>query len=171
MRPELGVGYVSTSATFSGTDWSLSGAGGTFGLAIGGALSENFILGFHVWDIVASSPDLTVGGQTASTTSDTSAGVVGYGVLLNWYFMPSNIYFAVTPSITRLVVSDSSGSGNSEWGFGLRAALGKEWWVSDHWGLGVSGSLAFSSNKDSSASGAPDWSTFGFGVALSATYN
>jgi hypothetical protein len=84
---------------------------------------------------------------------------------------PSNIYLAVTPSLTRLVMDDGTSSATTEWGFGLRGAVGKEWWVSDNWGVGVSGSLAFSSNKDSSASGAPTWSTVSFGIGVSATYN
>jgi hypothetical protein len=170
-RPELGFGYMNASTSLGGVDFSVKGSGAALGLAFGGAVSEGFIVGAQVWDVVASSPTITMGSTTVSTNSSTSAGVVGYGVLLNWYMQPSNIYLAVTPSLTRLVMDDGTSSATTEWGFGLRGAVGKEWWVSDNWGVGVSGSLAFSSNKDSSASGAPTWSTVSFGIGVSATYN
>jgi hypothetical protein len=106
----------------------------------------------------------------SGSNSDSNAALVGYGLLLNWYF-PSNLYFALTPSFTRLTSSNGSSSGNSEWGFGLRAALGKEWWVSNHWGLGAVAGFALSSNKDMADAGAPTWTTVGFNVSLSATFN
>jgi hypothetical protein len=172
IRPELGVGYVSTKGTQDGVTLKVSGSGATLGLAIGGAVTENFILAAQVWDIVASSPDAEVsgGGLSASGSVDGTSAVVGYGVLLNWY-LQNNVYLAVTPSLTRLVLEDGSSTGTSEWGVGLRGAVGKEWWVSNNWGLGLAASLAFSSNKDSSASNAPTLRTTGFGLTFSATYN
>jgi hypothetical protein len=170
IRPEVGLSYLSTSASSGGLDLKLSGGGATLGLAIGGAVSEDFIVAGQVWDYVVSDPTVTLNGQSG-TASGSSVGLVGYGVLLNWYFPPSNLYVAVTPSITRVAISDSSNNtGTTEWGFGLRAAVGKEWWVSDHWGLGLDANVALSSNKDSGGSSA----TFGsaaIGVSFSATYN
>jgi len=52
----------------------------------------------------------------------------------------------------------------------LVLALGKEWWVSDHWGLGVAGHISFSSNQDPVASN-NTLTTWAFGAAFSATYN
>jgi hypothetical protein len=169
-RPEFGFGYVSSSASAGGIDYATKGGGASLALAIGGAVSENFIIGAQAWDIVAISPTVELGGMSASTSSDTSSGVVGYGLLLNWY-LPGNTYLALTPSLTRLTLSDNGKDFVSEWGFGLRAVFGKEWWVSNHWGLGLAGGLGFSSNKDSAEAGAPTWKTFGFSVNLSATYN
>ena len=172
IRPELGLGYFGASASSGGIDLSVKGGGANFGLAIGGAVSEDFILAGQVWDYVASSPTVTIksNGSELSGTADGSAGLVGYGLLLNWYFMPSNLYAAVTPSFTRLVASNGTSSSTSEWGFGVRGAFGKEWWVSDHWGLGLAGSLALSSNKDS-GSGSPTWGSWALGLSFSATYN
>ena len=172
IRPELGFGYLNSSASQSGTDFTISGSGAGLGLAIGGAVSENFIVAGQVWDYVASRPDVKIsgGGSSISGASDSDAGLVGYGVLLNWYLQPSNAYLAVTPSFTRLVSSNGSSSSTSDWGFGVRGAVGKEWWVSDHWGLGLNASLGLSSNKDK-GSGAPTFGTACFGVNFSATYN
>jgi hypothetical protein len=170
IRPELGFGYFSSSASQGGTDATISGGGGVFALAIGGAVSENFIVAGQVWDYIASSPTLKVNGVNIPISNGSSAGVVGYGVLLNWYLQPSNLYIAVTPSFTKLVSSDGTSSETSEWGFGVRGAVGKEWWVSDHWGIGLAASLALSSNKFS-GSGQPSWGSAAFGLTCSATYN
>lgn len=172
IRPELGFGYFAAGASQNGLDLSITGSGPGLALAIGGAVSENFIIGGQVWDYIASKPTVTLkgGGLDLSATADADAGLVGYGVFLNWYFMPSNMYLAVTPSLTRLVSTDGTDTATSDWGFGVRGAFGKEWWVSDNWGLGLAASLALSSNKDSGA-GAPTIGTFCIGLSFSATYN
>jgi hypothetical protein len=173
-RPELGFGYAHSSASSGGGDLTVKGGGGSFALAVGGAVLENFIVGAQVWDVVSMSPTVEASnGSTsasAGTSSDASSGVVGYGLLLNWY-LPNNVYLALTPSFTRLAASDGDSNSVSEWGFGARAALGKEWWVSNHWGIGAAGGIALSSNKDSPDAGAPSWTTLAFSVSLSATYN
>jgi len=60
---------------------------------------------------------------------------------------------------------------DSEIGIAGQAALGKEWWVSEHWGLGLKGEFTVTSNKDSAAANAPTWTGYAFGVSFSATYN
>jgi len=174
IRPELGFGYFGTSASQGGITQKLSGGGGVFALAIGGAVSEDFILAGQVWDYVASDPTLSIsgGGFDGSGTVNGSAALVGYGVLLNWYFMPGNLYVAVTPSLTKVASIDENGdTDTTDWGFGARVGLGKEWWVSDHWGLGLAGSIALSSNKYSVGGGSLTYGTFCAGLTFSATYN
>jgi hypothetical protein len=173
IRPELGFGYFGASASQGGVTLKVSGGGAALGLAIGGAVSEDFIVAGQVWDYVVSEPTVSMSGggfDFSGTATDGSAGLVGYGVLLNWYFMPGNWYAAVTPSLTRIVTSDGTSDFTSEWGFGVRGAFGKEWWVSDHWGLGLAASLALSSNKDAGTD-PPTFTTFCAGLTFSATYN
>ena len=55
-------------------------------------------------------------------------------------------------------------------GLGLKLAVGKEWWVSDHWGIGVAGQFFISRNDDPDAT-TVKLTTLGGGVAFSATYN
>jgi hypothetical protein len=173
VRPELGFGYMTSSASQGGDSITMSGGGAGFALAVGGAVAEDFIVAGQVWDIVVSDPSVSVtagGTKITGTASGTNAGVVGYGVLLNWYLQPSNVYLAVTPSLTRLVSDNGTTSSTSDWGFGARGAVGKEWWVSHHWGLGLAASVGLSSNRDS-GSGTPTWGTAAFAVTFSATYN
>ncbi|GAC1537636.1 MAG: hypothetical protein NVS2B9_03980 [Myxococcales bacterium] len=49
-------------------------------------------------------------------------------------------------------------------------ALGKEWWGSSHWGLGLAAHLSMSVNQESGTN-PPTWTGWGATVAFSATYN
>jgi hypothetical protein len=168
IRPDLGFGYHSMSASSNGTDVSISGFAGTFGFAAGGALSENSILAFHLWDNVVTNPTVSSGSSSVSTT-DATLSLIAIGPEYTRY-SASNVYFSITPSLTRATLTGNGTTSDTNWGFGLRAALGKEWWVGDHWGLGVVGHLSFSVNQDS-GSNAPTWTSWGGTLAFSATYN
>jgi hypothetical protein len=167
-RPDLGFGYLTTAASQNGSDVSIGGLGETFGIAVGGAVSENSILAVHLWDAEANDPELSANGTTISTT-DSSLSLMGVGPEYT-YYTAQNFYFSLSPSLTHISTSSGSQSGESDWGLGLRAAVGKEWWVSDHWGMGLAGHLSMSTNQDSVADG-PTWSSWAFSVAFSATYN
>jgi hypothetical protein len=167
LRLDAGIGYMGTTA--SDIDASIKGGAGSFGLVIGGAVAENFILGADLWDTVVFSPTFKQGGVSVSGT-DTSLTLAGFGVNLTYYFMPANVYVSVSPSITTVSLTRGGLSGSTDAGFGMKLGVGKEWWVSDHWGLGVAGQFFFASNKDSGA-GSPTWSSTAFSVAFSATYN
>ena len=99
-----------------------------------------------------------------------SLSLVGVGLNLTYYFMPANIYVSLSPSITTLNLTASGVTGSTENGFGMKIALGKEWWVGNHWGIGVAGQFFFASNKDKGTN-PPTWSSTAGGIAFSATYN
>ncbi len=166
---DLGLGALASSASTPIGDVKLSGGGGNFSIAAGGAVAENFILAGHIWDHVVSDPKVEVGGISGTATNST-LGLVGYGLNLTYYFRPSNLYLSATPSVTVLTVKSGGQSYDTEAGFGVQLAVGKEWWVSDHWGLGLNGQLAVASNKDKGA-GAPTWGSAAIAIAFSATYN
>jgi len=168
IRPDLGFGYASMSASQNGTDASIGGLAGTFGFAAGGALSENSILAFHLWDLVVTNPDVTINNSTFNNANATLT-IIALGPEYTAYFS-NNAYFSITPSLSRATLATSGNSADTNWGFGLRAAIGKEWWVGDHWGLGVVGHISFSVNEDA-GSNPPTWSGWGATVAFSATYN
>ena len=176
LRLQLGIGYTSMSASMNGTDVSVAGAGPGFGIAVGGAVNSHLIIYGTVIDSEASDPEVKVNGQSqGSTNNGTSAGVVGIGAGLA-YYLDSNLFFAGSLLASRLVVDDSNGNslGKSEWGFTFEGLLGKEWWVSDNWGLGVSGQLLLGAMKDHATiagEAVPTWTLAAFSVLFSATYN
>src|SRR5438552_16887763 len=66
----LGLGYLSTKASQGGVDATVRGAAGAFGLAAGGALTENSILAHHIWDVVVSDPTFKSNGTTVNNPPD-----------------------------------------------------------------------------------------------------
>lgn len=167
LRLDAGPGYTSTSA--SAIDATMKGGSFNFGLVVGGAVSEDFILGGDIWGTTVFSPTFTQAGTSFSGTN-ASFSLTGFGLNLTYYFMPANVYVSVSPSLTTVSLTEGGMSGSTDTGFGMKLAVGKEWWVGDHWGIGVAGQFFFASNKDKGTN-PPTWSTTAGGVAFSATYN
>lgn len=166
-RPDAGVGYVSMRASQNGMDASIAGAAATFGFAAGGALSENSILAFHVWEAVMQDPSISMGGQAA--TGGSTVTLLAFGPEYTLYTR-QNLYLSFSPSLTRIRLQTNGMTGDTNWGLGMRAALGKEWWAGEHWGLGVVGQLSVSVNQDGGQD-APTWTSWAGTVSFSATYN
>ena len=162
IRPDLGFGYMTSSEA----GVTISGFSGIGGLAIGGAIQENDILAVHIIDAVAQNPTVSAGGAS-TTAQDTSFMMWGIGPQYTHYFMPSNMYVSTTLSLTRMHIDSGGASGDSDWGFGTRVGVGKEWWAGDHWGLGLAGHISFSTNPDAGNT----LTTWAFALAFSATYN
>ena len=162
---DVGGGYFTTSTSQSGVSLSASGAAMLLSLAVGGAVGEDWILAGELWGTAAPSP----GGSIASGAT---IGLSGVGLNVTHYFMPLNLFLSLTPSATVVSIDTGNGgtAGRTELGFGAKVALGKEWWVGDHWGLGVALQASFGINKDQGTA-PPTWTSFGGGVVFSATYN
>jgi hypothetical protein len=150
---------------------TVSGPAGVFGFVIGGAVAENIILGAHIYDGVVVNPTVSLSSGQSATTTNASLTLYGIGPEFTYYWMPSNIYFSGTIALTRISMTANGNSSDSNVGFGSRLALGKEWWVSDHWGMGLAGHVSSSWNKDSGSGNAPTLTTWAFALAFSATYN
>jgi hypothetical protein len=173
LRLDLGLGYMDSSTSVDRTFFSFDashGGAGEFAFALGGAVRENFIVAGEFWSSWTPSPTLRSQGASVPTGGTFSNALLALGPTFTWYLMPENVYFSATPSLTWLDFSDAFDSFQSDVGFGTRLALGKEWWVGPHWGLGVSGWFAFSFNKEGGGSDAT-WRTFLGGVAFTATLN
>jgi hypothetical protein len=81
--------------------------------------------------------------------------------------MPANVYVSIAPGVSRLMFVSGDVTVNGDWGPGGKLALGKEWWVGDHWGLGIAAELLVSFNKQA---GDPR-TTIAPGLTFSATFN
>ena len=163
LRLDAGIGYLSSSTSTAGA--SRDGASGSLGLLIGGAVAENVILAGDIWGTAMLS-----GSSMMSQSSEMSYGLGGIGLNLTYYFMPTNIYLSASPSLTFITSMrhDGNTADRSNAGIGIKLAVGKEWWVGDHWGLGVAGQLVVSRNDGPTGS---KFTSLGGGVAFSATYN
>jgi hypothetical protein len=163
---DIGVGYLSSSPSQPSGASSVSGAALPFSIVIGGAVAEDWILAGDLWAAAGPSP-------SGSSWGNTAFGGLGFNV--THYFMPANVYISLTPSFTSLVFDTNQGYQNfadrAATGFGVKVAVGKEWWVSDHWGLGVAAQGYFAANKGNGIAAGTNWTTWGGGFVFSATYN
>lgn len=171
VHADIGFAGSSSSAKEYGESAEMSGGGGAFSVAVGGAVVPNLILGGEIWGVGVSEPEARDWDGTRYDMIDTTLSAYGLGPRITYYAMPVNLYFSLTPSFTQLALSDdySEYSEESRWGFGLRGAIGKEWFVSPRWGLGLAGVMHASGNKW--PEGGPRWKTWGAGLVFSASYN
>ena len=145
---------------FSYTEWTkksdsfdeitISGSGVSSRTQIGLALDENLILFYD--------SGLTIVGNVEEAIIDAGLG-------LNYYFMPINIYASF--SVLSSASSHDVWNNESTNGLGINFIVGKEWWVSDNWGIGAAMYLHHRTNDTENS----DVSSYSIGLLFSATYN
>jgi hypothetical protein len=168
IRPDVGFGYMSMSASGGGP--SIGRVAATLGIAVGSAVSENNLIAFHIWSSAIGNPS----GSASPGQFDKFFALTGFGFEYTAY-SSQNFYFSISPSVTHLHlynVNDTDPDKDSNWGLGARLGVGKEWWVADHWGVGVVAHLSGSVNYDALNRNVNAWwSTWTATIAFSATYN
>lgn len=160
------TGPASLDISLKNSPTSIGGGGGIFSFALGGAVAENLILFGEMTNILVLDPTVTLDNKDFQTRN-ASAGVTAIGPGLSYYFMPINIYLSGTLLFARTRLEDEVSTASSEYGVGAKLALGKEWWVSTNWGLGLAGSATFAQMPD----GADTVTSSSYGLMFSATYN
>jgi hypothetical protein len=176
LRLTLGFGGASMkekldASVLSATSMEISGFSGTFSFDIGAALTDGLVLHARLSDFVMTSPSVKVNGMTLGSANNSTFGAILFGPALTYYFMPINLYLTAAVGGSWLNVQNRNGdSATSGGGLGLNFDLGKEWWVSDNWGLGVALRFWYShvSGKDSSIGYSDNF--LGYGIVFSATY-
>lgn len=168
MRLSLGFGGAATS----GAGEKYSGASVAFGAAFGGAITRHLVL--YGEFLLHSIPAPTFSGFGSSQTLDgTEVDILGFGPGIAYYFMPLNLYLSGTLLLQQVQLSDTNDSSNSvaltKTGLGCSLMVGKEWWVSEDWGIGVAAQLLFGSAKDRYADA--HWTSRGVAIMFSSTYN
>jgi hypothetical protein len=155
------------SMSASTGDMKITGLAATLGVALGGAVSEDHIVAFHIWDTLIGNPSTS--GSGLSSNLDGRFDLFSLGIEYTAY-SKQNFYISISPSLTRARVEGNGSSSDTKWGFGARVGVGKEWWASDHWGLGAVAHVSASFNEDSGSNG-PTWTTWATTIAFTATYN
>lgn len=164
----LTQGFGAGSVTGDGTKYS----GGSFGFsaAFGGALRPRLILYGEFLFHVVPNPKGNTQVDKPTLAGNPVAGL-GLGPGIAYYFMPLNLYLSGSLLLqqTLLVKSYSDGSdGQLTTGLGLSFMVGKEWWVSSDWGLGVAAQLFLASSREQSGT---QWDTGALAILFSATWN
>jgi hypothetical protein len=166
----LGGGFTSISGSDgNGGTLKISGGGPSFAVAVGGAVAPNLAIFGNLFFTSASQPNLTDGGVNLGQAGG-DALVGGFGAGVVYYFMPVNIYLSGAIAAVDFQADDSNGKTTyqSDTGVGFEGMIGKEFWVSEHWGLGAALEFVGASMKDKDNSSIT-WSAGAFNVLFSAT--
>lgn len=159
-----------TSAVLS-TD--ISGAGGAFSIDIGGAPVDDLNIHLRISTFTMVDPTVTVDAAGISDELNGSFGSSFFGLGLTYYFMPINLYITAALGVSRLTVdidSDNEDPRGTDAGFGFNFDVGKEWWVSDNWGLGLAGRFVLVSGTTNDADLETAFGMTAFALLFSATY-
>jgi hypothetical protein len=171
LRLHLGAGETHFSGAYgNGNTVTASGGSGSFGVAIGGAVAPNFIVFGTVFG-VGFSPSVKIGGVDAGL-NNSSAALAGIGVGAAYYFEPANLYLSGALALTSAEIDDANSNPiyQTRDGIGVQLMVGKEWWISQDWGIGLAGEFIGASMKDKGDSSVT-WSADTFSILFSATYN
>lgn len=150
-----------------GDENSIRGGSHASNLAIGAMVSENLAIHADAFHVVLFEPESLINGKSAGTVPGRYiAGGLGAGV--TYYFMPSNLYLSGALNFVALEANLGGWRLQTDAGMGIDFLIGKEWWVSDNWGIGVAGQFVYTLVPSR-------WDTihnsFGAAVLFTATYN
>jgi hypothetical protein len=173
VRLHLGGGFTSIVGS-NGTRFS--GGGVSLGFALGGVITRNLIIFGTVAGTIIMDPTVTRdGGLQASyvNLAGSSASVGGTGAGAAYYLEPVNAYLSGALMLVTFELDDASNNAilRSETGIGFQAIIGKEWWVSTNWGLGIAGELYVGRMMKDKGDPSINWTSNAFSILFSATYN
>jgi hypothetical protein len=172
LQMHLGAGFTSFTASggSSGTE-SYSGRGIGFHLAVGAGVTENVALFGSVLTSSIGNYDLTVAGTDMGKVN-AGAGLDWVGLGAIYYFEPLNLYVSGAFGLANVNVQDPAFNTirRSNRGLAVEGMIGKEWWVSRHWGLGAALDLLGATKMQDKTDSAVSWSADAFNILFSATY-
>jgi hypothetical protein len=152
-------------------DTTVSGGGAAFGIALGHSVGTggNVVFG-EFYNAVASQPTIEQYGSSYETPEGATAALFGLGVGLHHYF-PSNAFVGVTLGGSQLAFQYDTNvePEYTDWGIGVSFMVGKEWMVSQNWGLGVAGQVAAARMDAQDTEN--EWRASAWEILFSATYN
>lgn len=161
------------------SDWSVAGTGFTAAVALGAAILPNLVVFAELTHSVASDPTRKINADPATKLTDYDVDLAGFGPGLAYYLVPVNLYFSGTLTFPKLTssyngVSGSEASGTDLYivtnvGIGATLMVGKEWWASANWGLGVAGIVHLASMSATTEDARV--TARALSLVLSATYN
>ncbi len=170
-----GVNFADISAKVENQyDMKFKGAGGVFDFKIGGALKENLILHATLVSKSMSGPEISLSGKSENSSNNLTIGEAMIGAGLTYYVMPTNIFLSASIGLGNftLINSDNDTSVSTDRGFSMQLKVGKEWWVSKRWGLGVALTYSKSKLTNTPGGGIEEFmNSDNFGILFNATLN
>ena len=134
--------------------------------------APNLALFGNIFLTIASQPQVSGTGYYNISGQATGDGLIGgFGGGIVYYFMPANVYISGVLATTQFEASDadSKTTYSSDYGIGFEGMIGKEFWVSDHWGLGAALEFIGASSMKDKDNTNFSWSAGAFNLLFSAT--
>lgn len=171
MRFTLGFGYSGAESERGAPDeLAVSGTSSSYSFDIGAAVAENWILHARYSDLTMYDPTVSVAIDAFGESEGVGLSSTLLAPAVTYSFMPANIYLTLALGVAWLEI-DRSTTSHSDAGFGANLDLGKEWWVSDNWGLGLTARFWFTNVNVPESFSEVAYNMFGSAVLFSATYN
>jgi hypothetical protein len=173
INASLGVGWLHTeSHGKNGGELVVSGRGTPLALSIGYVFAKNLVLSWDYCYLHVGHPSL---GDDYSSVGIVNLGWEGTGPGARLY-LPLNTFVGGSLLLSKVRINngnpDDSRYGlrwDSEYGITGRVSLGKEFWATDNWGLGLVGEALF--GRLPGHDNWPTFSTRGFSLMASSTFN
>lgn len=170
LRLTLGLGYEGLAMSDgAGTQVDLSGFGVSSSISLGGVVAENLALHGDFFGLSAVGPNASVNGEEFGSLSDSSVSLIGLTVGVTHWIMPLNLYLSGAIGLAKANIDIGNTNFEADWGFAVRALIGKEWWVAADWGLGIKAELIWANVPTDEDQGSASF--VGFNVGMSVTYN
>lgn len=175
MRLSGGFGFSNAAFDDPG-ETTLSGFGGMGSFKFGATIARNVALGVDLFGLNMFEPSVSQNGDDLGNAEGTRASVGAIGLGGTFYVMPANLYIAASAGVGLGTIEyrgrfggiELTAEENSRAGFAANVMIGKEWWVSRKWGIGLAGQLVFASLETDEDVGL---GVFGVGLLFSATMN
>jgi hypothetical protein len=170
LRLTGGIGHSSTTEDISGTEVKMSGLATITNIGIGYAIVPNLIISGTIFGNTVSSPTVEVDGEElGDANAELQDTAMGVGV--TYYFMPYNAFLSASVAAAFMTAKSYGQEIDTDTGWGVEAMVGKEWWVSDNWGIGAAAHVFFTSVPDEGDDETYHLDTLSLGVLFTATYN
>ncbi len=157
---------------YSEGDIKFSGMSDTVRFQVGLSIVDNLNLYLDLGAVLYDSPDVKLNDKKAEDTN-TAYSSSQAGIGFSYYIMPDNFFIGVSYFLAGGVFEGDLIKSSDLSGSGIYASIGKEWWVSENWGLGVSVYYYREKLKhdDPDSIDKYDVKNHCWGIAFTATYN
>lgn len=170
----LGAGALNASNDTGLFEAKVYGGGAALNIEVGLAVRENLVVFGKLGGISVVDPSVEVTGLGWGTARGERLNLSLLGVGAGWYFSSINLFVAGAISAAALATETADGQqlSRTDVGAAVSLSVGKEWWISPNWGLGVALELIGGRVPDEAGSASLDpWRIGGAAVSFSATFN
>jgi hypothetical protein len=168
------LGAAAVEDPSSSDELTFAGAAGGSTIDIGGSLGDNLAIFGRLRNAAIVDPTVWLNERELGSAESIVVSQTMVGIGISHYIMPLNLYLGAAVGFA-LISIDIEQNGNdlsaeSNLGAGLDLEIGKEWWVSDNWGLGLAARLSLARVRESDDSETADSSALYLALMFSATY-